>query len=254
MAGKLSGQFAIAQFSASGTLIQVTSLQTSGMLDDLFATAAASSKLGPTFSPAGVPSFRLWAPTAKSVSLNVYADADTSTVSTVAMVKDSTSGVWSYTAPDAAWTNHAYYTYTVSVFSRWAGNAVVSNTVSDPYSLSLNANGQRSFVANLDSAALKPDNWDTQTIPPLAHPADISLYELQVRDFSVSDLSVPVAHRGKFLAFKNIWNVINTFYIRRRNNVLPRNSAKLGNLFFAGFVDGQFRTANNEVRQNASAI
>jgi pullulanase len=204
LAAKASGQFAIAQFDAAGTLVQVTSLQTSGMLDALFAGAAANSRLGATFSAAGVPTFRLWAPTAKSVALNVYAGADAASASSVAMVKDGASGVWSYTAPNAAWTNQAYYTYTVNVLSRWAANEVVSNTVTDPYSLSLNANGQRSFVANLASAALKPAGWDGHDIPKLDHPTDISLYELQVRDFSAADLTVPTAHRGKFMAFTDL--------------------------------------------------
>ena len=201
LASKVSGQFAIAQFDASGNLLQVTSLQTNGMLDSLFAGAAAGSKLGATFNAAGVPTFRLWAPTAKSVSLNVYAGADTPTASTVAMTRDAASGVWSYTAPDAAWTNSAYYTYTVNVLSRWASNGVVTNVVTDPYSLSLNANGKRTFVAHLDSAALKPAGWDGHEIPKLDHPTDISLYELQVRDFSANDMTVPSAHRGKFMAF-----------------------------------------------------
>jgi pullulanase/glycogen debranching enzyme len=201
LAAKASGQFAIAQYSAAGKLLQVTSLQTSGMLDAVFAAAAADAKLGATFNTAGVPTFRVWAPTAKSVSLNVYADAASTTPSSVPMTKDAASGVWHYSAPDARWTNRAYYTYTVNVLSRWAANQLVSNVVTDPYSLSLDANGQRSFVANLDSPALKPAGWDDQRIPRLDSPTDIALYELQVRDFSASDMSVPSAHRGKFMAF-----------------------------------------------------
>jgi len=197
---KVSGQFAIAQFDAAGALVQVTSLQTNGMLDSLFAQAAERSALGATFSR-GVPTFRVWAPTAKSVALNIYQDANSATFSSVPMKRDASSGVWSYTAPDASWTNRSYYTYTVNVLSRWAANAVVSNTVTDPYSLSLNANGQRSFVADLDNNAMKPPGWDGHDIPKLDHPTDISLYELQVRDFSAGDLTVPAAHRGKFLAF-----------------------------------------------------
>ncbi|HEX8614249.1 MAG TPA: pullulanase-type alpha-1,6-glucosidase [Telluria sp.] len=201
---KVSGQFAIAQFDAAGKLVQVTSLQTSGLLDALFAPAAANSALGATFDRASVPTFRVWAPTAKSVTLNVYADAKATSASSVPMTRDAASGVWHYTAPNAAWTNRAYYTYTVNVLSRWANNTVVSNVVTDPYSLSLNANGQRSFVANLDSAALKPAGWDGHPIPRLDHPTDISLYELQVRDFSASDMTVPASHRGKFLAFTDV--------------------------------------------------
>lgn len=200
LAAKVSGQFAIAQFDAGGALVQVTSLQTGGMLDSLFAAAAAPARLGVTFSN-GLPTFRLWAPTAKAVALNVYAGPDAPLAATVAMTKDAASGVWSYSAPNALWTNQYYYTYNVKVLSRWASNALVDNTVTDPYSLSLNANGKRSFVADLASAALKPGGWDGHAIPKLDHPTDISLYELQVRDFSASDMTVPAAHRGKFLAF-----------------------------------------------------
>ena len=198
---KTSAQFAIAQFDAGGKVVQVTSLQTAGMLDALFAPAAAASKLGVSFDHRGVPTFRVWAPTAKSVALNLYPDANAPSTLQVPMTRDNASGVWSYQATDASWSNRYYYTYTVKVLSRWANNTLVSNVVTDPYSLSLNANSQRSFVANLDSAALKPAGWDDADIPRLAHPTDIALYELHIRDFSASDATVPPAHRGKYLAF-----------------------------------------------------
>ncbi|CAN7260574.1 pullulanase-type alpha-1,6-glucosidase [Duganella sp. LjRoot269] len=201
IAAKASGQFAVAQFDAAGKLLQVTSLQMSGMLDSVFAGAAASTTLGVSFERNGAPTFRVWAPTAKSVSLNLYPDATSASTVTRAMTRNAASGVWSYTAPDASWVNRYYYTYNVQVLSRWAGNTLVSNTVTDPYSLSLNANSQRSFVANLDSRALKPDGWDHHSVPRLDSPTDIALYELHIRDFSVGDATVPAAHRGKYLAF-----------------------------------------------------
>jgi pullulanase len=201
VAAKASGQFAIAQFDANGKLVQVTSLQMSGMLDAVFAPQAASAQLGVTFDRNDVPTFRVWAPTAKAVSLNLYADAGGARVRQVAMTRDGASGVWRYTAPDSSLTNRYYYTYDVQVLSRWANNAIVTNTVTDPYSVSLNANSGRSFIASLDSRAMKPDGWDHHAIPRLDHAADISLYELHVRDFSAGDSSVPAGHRGKYLAF-----------------------------------------------------
>ncbi|WP_229262335.1 pullulanase-type alpha-1,6-glucosidase [Duganella guangzhouensis] len=201
IAAKASNQFAVAQFNASGQIVQVTSLQIAGMLDSVFASSAASATLGLSFERNGAPTFRLWAPTAKSVSLSLYPDASSASTVTRAMTKNAASGVWSYTAPDASWINRYYYTYNVQVLSRWAGNTLVNNSVTDPYSLSLNANSQRSFVANLDSRALKPDGWDYHNVPRLAYPTDIALYELHIRDFSASDASVPSAHRGKYLAF-----------------------------------------------------
>ncbi len=194
---RLKGQLVLAQFDAAGKLMQANSLQTAGVLDDLYASAAANANLGPSFDANGVPTVRVWAPTAKSVKLNVYTDTSTS----VDMVEDSASGVWSYTAPNAAWTNSAYYTFSVNVFSRWADNKFVTNETTDPYSVSVNANGKRSFLANLASSASKPAGWDGHAIAPLAHPTDIAIYELHLRDFSVNDATVPAAHKGKYLAF-----------------------------------------------------
>jgi pullulanase len=81
--------------------------------------SAAGSTLGVTFDAAtDAPTFRLWAPTASGVQLNVYANVAAQSPVSVSMTEDPSSGVWSYTAPDASWTNMAYYTYSVRVFSR----------------------------------------------------------------------------------------------------------------------------------------
>ncbi len=201
VAALVSGQFALAQYDGGGNLVQVTSLQTAGLLDDLYAAKAAQAQLGVSFDRRGLATFRVWAPTAKSVALNLYAGANAATPATVPMTRDAASGVWSYASADPQLANRAYYTYTVQVLSRWADNKIVTNTVTDPYSLSLSANSARSFVANLDSPLLKPAGWDDQRIPKLDAPTDIALYELHIRDFSASDATVPAAHRGKYLAF-----------------------------------------------------
>jgi pullulanase/glycogen debranching enzyme len=201
VAALVSGQFALAQYDGGGNLVQVTSLQTAGLLDDLYAARAAQAQLGVSFDRRGLATFRVWAPTAKSVALNLYAGADAATPATVPMTRDAASGVWSYASTDPQLANRAYYTYTVQVLSRWADNKIVTNTVTDPYSLSLSANSARSFAANLDSPQLKPAGWDDQRIPKLDAPTDIALYELHIRDFSASDATVPAAHRGKYLAF-----------------------------------------------------
>jgi len=201
VASLVSGQFAIAQFDASGQLVQVTSLQVSGMLDDVYAAEASKASLGLSYGRNGAPTFSVWAPTAKSVSLVLYPDANSASTVTRAMTRNTASGVWSYTAPDANWVNRYYYNYSVQVLSRWANNSVVNNTVTDPHSVSLNANSVRSYVGDLNSRTLMPDGWDHQHIPRLDYPTDIALYELHIRDFSASDNTVPAAHRGKYLAF-----------------------------------------------------
>jgi pullulanase-type alpha-1,6-glucosidase len=188
----LKGQLVVARLF-QGRVTHATQVQIQGVLDDVYAAQALPQTLGLSFDGEGRPVFRLWAPTARSVELAVGNDP------LRPMSEDTDSGVWSYTG-DAAWVNNAYYTYRVQVYSRQDGG-VVTNTVTDPYAVTLNANSQAAMVARLSDAAFKPAGWDTHAIPALEAPADSVIYELHVRDFSANDPTVPPAHRGKYTAF-----------------------------------------------------
>jgi len=169
------------------------------VLDDLY---AYKGPLGATFT-GNVPTLRLWAPTARSVKLRLYNDSNPSTDgSVVAMLADVLApGVWKATG-EASWYGK-YYAYEVEVFVRSTGH-IEHNLVTDPYSVSLSRNSLRSHLVDLSSATLTPAGWDKLCKPPLDAPEDISIYELHVRDFSVNDTSVPVAHRGTFKAFTQL--------------------------------------------------
>ncbi len=188
----LKGQLIVVRW-LNGKPAGATQVQTQGVLDDVYAASATTQSLGASFAANGTPTLRLWAPTARSVRVNIVGGAS------LPMSEDAASGVWTLTG-DAAWRNSAYYTYSVTVFSPVDGG-VVTNEVTDPYAVTLNANGQAALLADLNSAAMKPAGWDGHTVPPLAQPEDSVLYELHVRDFSVNDSTVPVAKRGKYTAF-----------------------------------------------------
>jgi pullulanase len=201
----LRAQLAVVQFSGA-TPTAGTTVQIAPVLDDLYARAAARLPLGLTFSATGVPTFRLWAPTAQRVRLHVYPSATGGQATTVTLQREPSSGTWHAVAKDARWVNRAWYTYEVTAWSRHAdgagpGGAIVTNTVTDPYSVSLSANSLRSMVLDLRSAATQPPGWPGRLLPTAAVPTGSVLYELQLRDFSVDDATVPVAHRGKYLAF-----------------------------------------------------
>ena len=89
-----------------------------------------------------------------------------------------------------SWVNQKYYLYEVTVFSRAEGQ-IVTNVVTDPYSLGLAADSVKSLVVDLNSPLTKPFLWNLIPKPPLASPTDIVLYELHIRDFSISDTNVP---------------------------------------------------------------
>lgn len=191
----LKGQIAVSATDSNGDLIDATALQIPGVLDDLY---TYDGELGIVYD-GDVPTLKLWAPTARSVKLHVFADSNPDTTSTVyPMSGDEMTGVWSI-AGDASWTNK-FYLYEVEVFVRATGQ-IEHNIVTDPYSLSLSLNSTRSQIVNLAAPALKPAGWDATLKPDLKAPEDIVLYELHVRDFSISDPKVPAEHRGTFKAF-----------------------------------------------------
>jgi pullulanase-type alpha-1,6-glucosidase len=78
---------------------------------------------------------------------------------------------------------------------------VEHNLVTDPYSVGLSTNSQRSLLVNLDDPALAPPGWSQLRKPALPAAVDQSITELHLRDFSISDPTVPAAHRGTYEAF-----------------------------------------------------
>ncbi|MFC4158142.1 pullulanase-type alpha-1,6-glucosidase [Chitinimonas lacunae] len=196
----LRRQLVLARFDGNGRLLDATALQTAGVLDALYAEAAAEVPLGVTLEK-GHPTFRLWAPTAQQVSL-LLSDRPDGPETARALEYDPDSGIWSVRG-EPAWMGRKHYRYQVEVFVRSSGR-VETNRVTDPYSVALSADSTRSLLVDLDSAATKPAGWDSHPIPTLAAPEDISLYEMHLRDFSINDPTVPAADRGKYAAFDHL--------------------------------------------------
>jgi pullulanase-type alpha-1,6-glucosidase len=194
----LKGQVIVAEKDSLGRIINATAVQTAGVLDDMYAAAATNETLGVSYV-GNTPSIRVWAPTARSVQLQLFDTATTPTPSSVLqMGYNSVTGVWGATLPPT-W-NGKYYLFEVDVYVRSTGQ-VETNIVTDPYSFSLSMNSKRSQILNLDARALKPAGWGITPKPALDDFADVTLYELHVRDFSIKDATVPAAERGTFKAF-----------------------------------------------------
>jgi pullulanase-type alpha-1,6-glucosidase len=191
----LTGQLVVVQQDAGGNVLGATTAQLAGLLDDRFHAATSVSDLGVSVTRDRTR-FRVWAPTAQRVALCTYGARGAN--ERAAMTRDRATGVWSAALPGDR--SGQYYRYAVEVFVRGVG--VVRNLVTDPYSISLDANSQRSYIADLDEPRLKPHGWDRDQPPATAaRQQDMTIYELHVRDFSASDATVPAQHRGKYLAF-----------------------------------------------------
>ncbi|WHM33304.1 pullulanase-type alpha-1,6-glucosidase [Streptomyces sp. BPPL-273] len=186
----LRGQVVAAQRTATGAVLAATGVQIAGALDALYAADATRAGLGPVFRD-GRPTLSLWAPTARQVGLEIGGR-------TVPMRRDDRSGVWSVTGP-RSWKGEAYR-YAVTVWAPEAGK-VVTNKVTDPYSLALTTDSERSLVVDLADRDLAPRGWNSYDKPKAVPLRDAQIQELHVRDFSVADRTADAGHRGTYLAF-----------------------------------------------------
>ena len=193
----LRDQLVLVREDDEGRVVEATGIQLPGALDARYAAAADVPDLGATVGARGT-SFALWAPTARRVSVCLYASARGGATRVQPLALDSATGVWHSTIAGAG--HGRPYLYLVDVVVPGAG--VVRNRVTDPYSLGLTAGSRRSVVLDLAHPSTKPAGWDRAARPaPIAAPTDLAVYELHVRDFSVGDTTVRARWRGKFMAF-----------------------------------------------------
>ncbi|MCA2998649.1 MAG: DUF3372 domain-containing protein [Rhodocyclaceae bacterium] len=193
----LKSQFVIVREDIDGRVIDVTRTQIARALDDIYASAEDIDDFGVSIEQ-GRSTFRVWSPTATALSICVYRTGHSKAFAQYPLDWDPKTGGWHISVPKDL-TGH-YYTFRARLYV--PGYGVVVNRVTDPYSISLNANSTRSYVASLSDKTLRPEGWGRIPSPkPLASQTDMTIYELHVRDFSVNDASVSLPHRGKYLAF-----------------------------------------------------
>jgi pullulanase len=150
--------------------------------------------LGVTYTKASTK-LRVWAPTAKAVSVVTYkeADAPSSSGALIKMTYD-TKGTWVATLKGDQ--NGTVFNYRVSV------NNTINEAV-DPYVRATTVNGLRGVIVNLD--ATDPKGWNTSKPKFSGKPTDAIIYELHVRDLSMDASSgIPAKNKGKFLALTDL--------------------------------------------------
>ena len=163
--------------------------------------------LGSTINADGSTTFKVWAPTASTVVLDLYEkgnEFDENNNPIPGTAKDAKQniemtlgdkGVWSVTVPEIG--HGTYYTYTVTT-------AAGTETATDPYGRAAGLNGNRTMVVDLDLT--NPAGWDDTNYDPTKGGtvnfdsySDAFIWEVHVRDFSnMLDAS---QYKGKYLAF-----------------------------------------------------
>ena len=202
----LTGQIAVAQKSGE-SVNAFTAVQIAPVLDSLYAAKATQASYGVGWNEAGNPTFALWAPTAKNVTLLSWntstprgSDADVPGDGMRTAAVRGEDGRWS--VDNAAGEIHegAQYLWEINVYVPETGK-VETNLVTDPYSVALTVDSTRSVAVNMDNPAIAPSVWTDSKAPAIEDDAQRSIYELHVRDFSAADTSVPEYMRGTYIAF-----------------------------------------------------
>ena len=110
--------------------------------------------------------FRLWAPTAQAVSVNLYESGIEGTddlIESIPMTADI-NGTW--VASKDGDLNGTYYTYTVTINGE-------EKEANDPYARTTGVNGKRAMIIDLEST--NPEGWDSDSNP---HAGELSLIHI----------------------------------------------------------------------------
>ena len=133
--------------------------------------------------------FTVWSPVADEARVMLYDAAEGGHAYTTVPMMRQEDGTWTATVSKDLMGK--FYTFNVKVNDQWLGDTPGLNA------RAVGVNGKRAAI--IDWKETDPDGWEADQRPPLKSPADIILYEMHHRDFSI-DSTAGVKNRGKFLA------------------------------------------------------
>lgn len=146
------------------------------------------SDLGVSCTDSGT-SFKLWSPSADSVTLNLYQEGNGGEAYTHIPMKREDKGVWSWFSDENL--HGVYYDYSLMFESESVRSA-------DPYAYACGVNGRRSMAVDLKRT--DPEGWENDRAPEKG--TEQIIYELHVKEFSWDPSGgFPEQYRGKYKAF-----------------------------------------------------
>ena len=199
----LKSQLMLVGVTADSKIVSATNVQTGNVIDDVYTSGSNDADeiadFGATLTAQGTQ-FKLWAPTAKKVSVLLFNQNKTEhPLKKVTLSQDWHTGAWQGVIEASLFAY--YYQYEIELFHP-VTQQVETLITTDPYSLSLSSNSQYSQITDLNEQATKPLAWHEQANPTVKNFEDNIFYELHIGDFSANDASLADKHaKGKYKAF-----------------------------------------------------
>lgn len=141
-------------------------------------------------------SFRFWSPAAKAVRLNIYEEGIGGQPIEVHELKYDKDGTWIASIKKDL--KGRFYTFQIFMNGKWYSETP------GIWAKAVGVNGNRGAI--IDMKETNPTGWENDKRPALKSFTDAVVYEVHMRDFSVSPNS-GIKNRGKFLAFTEIGTV-----------------------------------------------
>lgn len=133
--------------------------------------------------------FMLWAPTADEVRVTLYKEAVGGEAANMLSLKRDVEGTWRAELK-GNWDGY-FYAFNVKIDDRWLGETPGINA------RTVGVNGMRGAIMDMETT--DPPGWMADERVKLASPADMVIYEMHHRDFSIHESS-GIAEKGKYMA------------------------------------------------------
>ncbi len=133
--------------------------------------------------------FTLWSPTAEEVRLMLYDEGEGGHAYETVKMEPGENGTWTTVVNKDLLDK--FYAFNVKINDKWQGDTPGINA------RAVGVNGKRAAI--IDWKTTNPEGWESDQRPPLKSPADMIIYEMHHRDFSVDSTS-GIKNKGKYLA------------------------------------------------------
>jgi pullulanase len=149
----------------------------------------SGNDLGILWSAEGIK-IKIWAPTANEVLFRLYETAESDQPIRTVSLEQLKQGTWGGELSGNFEGN--LYTFQVRDQRGWL------NECPGIEATATGVNGLRGMI--IDPTMTNPENWNRDKRSPISQPTDMVLYEVHVRDFSISPDS-GILNKGKYLGF-----------------------------------------------------
>ena len=136
-----------------------------------------------------VTSFHLWSPNADEVRLMLYEEAEGGHAFQTHHMQLGDDGTWHVDVNEDL--KGKFYAFNVKMQDEWLGDTP------GLFAKAVGINGHRGAI--IDMVQTNPTGWENDRKPVLRSVADVVVYEMHHRDFSI-DASSGIEHKGQFLA------------------------------------------------------